>query len=126
MFAVDGSSKMVPVTEGMMAQDLCFDLASRFNQEPWPNWTIVEKLPSLHLGNEHGQNLETVSIVAQSHLAPELDVTFSFIQFLLLLSSPPTYNSSIISLSLPLHLPFLILSFVAILLLHIREDFGGS
>ena len=73
---------MVTITEGMTAQDLCFHLAGRFNQEPGPNWTIVEKLPSLHLGDKHStitsQNLEIISIVAWSPFSLWFNVPFVF------------------------------------------------
>ena len=47
---VDGSTKMVAVHEGMTARDMCVMLAERNHQELGPNWTVVEKIPDLHLG----------------------------------------------------------------------------
>lgn len=43
--------KTVAITEGMTARDVCFLLAEKNHQDLGPNWTIVEKIPDLHLGN---------------------------------------------------------------------------
>lgn len=42
--------KTVAITEGMTARDVCFLLAEKNHQDLGPNWTIVEKIPDLHLG----------------------------------------------------------------------------
>ncbi len=47
---VDGSTKMVAIHDGMNARDVCFLLAERNHKELGPNWTLVERLPDLHLG----------------------------------------------------------------------------
>ena len=49
-YNVDGSTKMVAVTEDMTSRDVCFLLAERNHQEIGPNWTIVERIPDLYLG----------------------------------------------------------------------------
>lgn len=41
---------MVAIHEGMTARDVCVMLAERNHQDLGPNWTIVEKIPDLHLG----------------------------------------------------------------------------
>lgn len=41
---------MVAIHEGMTARDVCVMLAERNHQDMGPNWTIVEKIPELHLG----------------------------------------------------------------------------
>lgn len=47
---IDGSTKMVAVHEAMNARDVCILLAERNHQEVGPNWTLIEKLTDLHLG----------------------------------------------------------------------------
>ncbi len=47
---VDGSTKMVAIHEAMNARDVCILLAERNHQEVGPNWTLVERLADLHLG----------------------------------------------------------------------------
>jgi hypothetical protein len=56
-YNIDGSSKMVAITDNMKARDVCFFLAERNHQELGPNWTILEKIPDLHLGNEYKQQI---------------------------------------------------------------------
>ena len=48
---VDGSTKMVAIHETMNAKDVCILLAERNHQQMGPNWTLVERLADLHLGN---------------------------------------------------------------------------
>lgn len=49
-YSIDGSTRMVALEDLMTAHDLCVLLVSRFHNQAGPNWTIVEKLPDLHLG----------------------------------------------------------------------------
>lgn len=50
---MDGSTKMVAIHEVMNARDVCILLAERNHQEIGPNWTLVEKLTDLYLGECH-------------------------------------------------------------------------
>ena len=50
---MDGSAKMVEVHASMSAKDLCILLAKKNHEEMGPNWTLVERLTDLHLGNHH-------------------------------------------------------------------------
>ena len=43
---------MVAIHEGMTARDACVLLAERNHQDMGPNWTIIEKIPDLHLGEK--------------------------------------------------------------------------
>ena len=47
---VDGSTKMIAIHEQMNARDVCILLAERNHKSIGPNWTLVEKLSELHLG----------------------------------------------------------------------------
>ena len=47
---VDGSTKMIAIHEGMNVRDVCILLAERNHKQVGPNWTLVEKLVDLHLG----------------------------------------------------------------------------
>ena len=43
---------MVAIHEGMTARDACVLLAERNHQDMGPNWTIIERIPDLHLGEK--------------------------------------------------------------------------
>ena len=47
---VDGSTKMIAIHEQMNARDVCILLAERNHKQIGPNWTLVERLTDLHLG----------------------------------------------------------------------------
>lgn len=47
---VDGSTKMIAIHEQMNTRDVCILLAERNHKPIGPNWTLVEKLNDLHLG----------------------------------------------------------------------------
>ena len=53
VYNVDGGAKMVAIHAGMSAKDVCILLAERNHQEMGPNWTLVERLTDLHLGEDH-------------------------------------------------------------------------
>ena len=65
---VDGSTKMVAIHEGMNTRDVCILLAERNHQEVGPNWTLIEKLTDLHLG-------ETLEV----RLLQDLSLVFSLL-----------------------------------------------
>ena len=50
--SVDGSSKMAVVDEQMDARDVCIILAEKNHQNFGPNWTLVERLEDLELGEK--------------------------------------------------------------------------
>ena len=47
---VDGSTKMIAIHEQMNTRDVCILLAERNHKPIGPNWTLVERLTELHLG----------------------------------------------------------------------------
>ena len=47
---MDGSTKMIAIHEQMNARDVCILLAERNHKPIGPNWTLVERLTDLHLG----------------------------------------------------------------------------
>ena len=51
VFSIDGSSKMVAIHNGMNARDVCLLLAERNHLDIGPNWTVVENITDLQLGN---------------------------------------------------------------------------
>ena len=96
---------MVAITDGMNARDVCFLLAERNHQEQGPNWTVVEKIPDLHLGREHEVYISYLGyywrmktwiklqyhliMLAVSHLDHE--TLFIFVIVLLILSNTNNY-----------------------------------
>ena len=46
----DGSTKMAVVDETMTAWDVCKLMVEKNRTQLGPNWTLIEKLPSLHIG----------------------------------------------------------------------------
>ena len=61
---VDGSTKMVAIHEGMTARDACILLAERNHQDMGPNWTIIEKIPDLHLERTLEDHEKVVDVIA--------------------------------------------------------------
>lgn len=51
VFNNDGSNKTVVVEEGMTAAVVCYLLVSKNHFEESPNWTIIERLGDVSLGN---------------------------------------------------------------------------
>ena len=46
----DGSTKMAVVDDSMTVWDVCLLLVDKNRTQLGPNWTLMERIPSLHLG----------------------------------------------------------------------------
>lgn len=48
----DGSTKMMVADETMTAWDVCKILVEKNRTQLGPNWTLIERIPHLHLGEQ--------------------------------------------------------------------------
>ena len=69
---MDGSTKMIAIHEQMNARDVCILLAERNHKPIGPNWTLVERLTDLHLGEPEFSPLSPPSLSVPS-LSPFLE-----------------------------------------------------
>ena len=62
----DGSTKMMVADETMTAWDVCKILVEKNRTQLGPNWTLVERLPHLHLGEKRHHQSHRLPTAAPS------------------------------------------------------------